>query len=78
MAPIIVAIVVALVVLALGVRTVRIVPQARVSIIQRLGNDHRTADPRPRRGQGLTARSGTPIARSGLMTRAVATLYRGC
>src|SRR5579859_7432736 len=33
-----------LVVLALGLRTVRIVPQARVGIIQRLGNYQRTAE----------------------------------
>src|SRR5689334_18626163 len=33
-----------LVVLALGVRTVRIVPQARVGIIQRLGNYYRSAE----------------------------------
>jgi len=37
-------VVIALVVLFLGVRTVRIVPQARVGIIQRLGNYRRTAD----------------------------------
>jgi regulator of protease activity HflC (stomatin/prohibitin superfamily) len=36
--------VIVLVVLALGVRTVRIVPQARVGIIQRLGNYQRTAE----------------------------------
>src|SRR5919201_1385251 len=37
-------VVIALIVLFLGVRTVRIVPQARVGIIQRLGNYRRTAD----------------------------------
>src|SRR5919206_30208 len=37
-------VVIALIVLFLGVRTVRIVPQARVGIIQRLGNYQRTAD----------------------------------
>ena len=37
-------IVIVILVLALGVRTVRIVPQARVGIIQRLGNYHRTAE----------------------------------
>ncbi len=37
-------VVIVLVVLALGVRTVRIVPQARVGIIQRLGNFHRAAE----------------------------------
>src|SRR5436305_4512541 len=36
--------VIVLVVLAIGVRTVRIVPQARVGIIQRLGNYQRTAE----------------------------------
>src|ERR687885_1452413 len=36
--------VIALIVLYLGVRTVRIVPQARVGVIQRLGNYRRTAD----------------------------------
>src|ERR671938_702108 len=36
--------VIALIVLFLGMRTVRIVPQARVGIIQRLGNYQRTAD----------------------------------
>ena len=36
-------VVIALFVLALGIRTVRIVPQARVGIIQRLGNYQRTA-----------------------------------
>src|SRR5579864_2972471 len=41
--PIVVAVIV-LVVVALGVRTVRIVPQARVGIIQRLGNYQRTAE----------------------------------
>src|SRR5579871_2594308 len=41
--PIVVAVIV-LVVLAMGVRTVRIVPQARVGIIQRLGNYQRTAE----------------------------------
>src|SRR5579871_4290223 len=41
--PIVIALIV-LVVLALGVRTVRIVPQARVGIIQRLGNYQRTAE----------------------------------
>src|SRR5579871_4549795 len=42
-AQIVIAVIV-LVVLALGVRTVRIVPQARVGIIQRLGNYQRTAE----------------------------------
>ena len=37
-------VVIALIVLFLGVRTVRIVPQARVGIIQRLGNYQRTAE----------------------------------
>ena len=37
-------IVIVLVVLTMGVRTVRIVPQARVGIIQRLGNYQRTAE----------------------------------
>jgi regulator of protease activity HflC (stomatin/prohibitin superfamily) len=37
-------VVIALIVLFLGVRTVRIVPQARVGIIQRLGNYQRSAD----------------------------------
>ncbi len=37
-------IIIVLVVVALGVRTVRIVPQARVGLIQRLGNYHRTAE----------------------------------
>src|SRR5918911_478229 len=37
-------VVIVLIVLSLGVRTVRIVPQARVGIIQRLGNYRRTAD----------------------------------
>src|ERR687883_64791 len=37
-------VVIALIVLFLGVRTVRIVPQARVGIIQRLGNYRHTAD----------------------------------
>src|ERR687885_299950 len=37
-------VVIVLIVLFLGVRTVRIVPQARVGIIQRLGNYQRTAD----------------------------------
>src|SRR5579883_2561376 len=37
-------VIIVLVVLALGVRTVRIVPQARVGIIQRLGNYQRTAE----------------------------------
>ena len=37
-------IVIVILVLALGVRTVRIVPQARVGIIQRLGNYRRTAE----------------------------------
>src|ERR671936_385945 len=37
-------VVIALIVLFLGVRTVRIVPQARVGVIQRLGNYRRTAD----------------------------------
>ena len=37
-------IVIVILVLALGVRTVRIVPQARVGIIQRLGNYQRTAE----------------------------------
>src|SRR5919205_1064259 len=37
-------VVIAVIVLFLGVRTVRIVPQARVGIIQRLGNYQRTAD----------------------------------
>src|SRR5437588_1223322 len=36
--------VIVLIVLGLGVRTVRIVPQARVGVIQRLGNYRRTAD----------------------------------
>src|SRR5919201_1512705 len=36
--------VIALIVLFLGMRTVRIVPQARVGVIQRLGNYRRTAD----------------------------------
>src|SRR5256714_1793008 len=45
MEPVVIAIIViVLVVLALGVRTVRIVPQARVGIIQRLGNYRRTAE----------------------------------
>src|ERR671930_883249 len=37
-------VVIALIVLFLGVRTVRIVPQARVGVIQRLGNYRRTAE----------------------------------
>jgi regulator of protease activity HflC (stomatin/prohibitin superfamily) len=37
-------VVIVLIVLSLGVRTVRIVPQARVGVIQRLGNYRRTAD----------------------------------
>src|ERR671931_588473 len=37
-------VVIALIVLFLGVRTVRIVPQARVGIIQRLGNYQRSAE----------------------------------
>ncbi len=37
-------VIIVLVVLALGVRTVRIVPQARVGIIQRLGNYQRSAE----------------------------------
>ena len=45
MTPVAMAIVViVLVVVALGARTVRIVPQARVGLIQRLGNYHRTAE----------------------------------
>jgi regulator of protease activity HflC (stomatin/prohibitin superfamily) len=45
MTPVEIAIVViVLVVLAMGVRTVRIVPQARVGLIQRLGNYQRTAE----------------------------------
>src|ERR687883_967464 len=37
-------VVIVLIVLSLGVRTVRIVPQARVGVIQRLGNYQRTAE----------------------------------
>jgi regulator of protease activity HflC (stomatin/prohibitin superfamily) len=45
MGPVVLAIIViVIIVLALGVRTVRIVPQARVGIIQRLGNYQRTAE----------------------------------
>lgn len=44
MTALIVALVVVVVVLALGVRTVRIVPQARVGIVQRLGNYFKTAE----------------------------------
>ena len=43
MTPLIIVIVVALVLFFIGVRAVRIIPQARVGIIQRLGNYHTTA-----------------------------------
>jgi len=44
MSAVVVIVIIALTVLALGVRTVRIIPQARVGIIQRLGNYHRAAE----------------------------------
>jgi len=44
MSAVVVIVIIALIVFALGVRTVRIIPQARVGIIQRLGNYHRAAE----------------------------------
>ncbi len=43
MTPLITVIIIALVLFVIGVRTIRIIPQARVGIIQRLGNYHQSA-----------------------------------
>jgi len=43
--PLIIVLVVALIVLAVFARTVRIVPQARARVVERLGRYHRTLNP---------------------------------
>ena len=59
MATLIVLIVVAVVVLFTLARSIRIVPQARAGIVERLGRYHRTLDARPgaRRARSSTGSS---------------------
>src|SRR6267142_7158842 len=45
MVPLIIVLIVAVIVLAVFARTVRIVPQARARVVERLGRYHRTLDP---------------------------------
>ena len=60
MVPLIVILIVAILVLAMLARTVRIVPQARARVVERLGRYQRTLDP----GLRSSSRSSTGRARS--------------